>query len=156
SERYSTARDLADDLRHFLQSEPAVGSLATLSARITPVPASAHEAVSSVPHTPSAPPTPSGLPRPDSDTRQFKVVPKGLRSFDRNDAGFFLELLPGARDRDGLPESIRFWKSLVESIDPDATFQVGLIYGPSGCGKSSIVKAGLLPRLAAHIVTVYV
>ena len=32
--------------------------------------------------------------------------------------------------------------------DPDKTFKVGLIYGPSGCGKSSLVKAGLLPRLA--------
>src|SRR5262249_5506225 len=30
----------------------------------------------------------------------------------------------------------------------DQTFPVGLIYGPSGCGKSSLVKAGLLPRLA--------
>src|SRR5262249_7880068 len=32
----------------------------------------------------------------------------------------------------------------------------GLIYGPSGCGKSSLVKAGLLPRLAAHVIPVYV
>ena len=33
---------------------------------------------------------------------------------------------------------------------------MGLIYGPSGCGKSSLVKAGLLPRLAKHVVTVYI
>src|SRR5262245_42460257 len=33
------------------------------------------------------------------------IVPKGLRSFDANDAGFFLQLLPGARDENGLPES---------------------------------------------------
>jgi hypothetical protein len=33
---------------------------------------------------------------------------------------------------------------------------VGLMYGPSGCGKSSLVKAGLLPRLAGHVVPVYV
>jgi hypothetical protein len=33
---------------------------------------------------------------------------------------------------------------------------VGLIYGPSGCGKSSLVKAGLLPRLGKHVLTVYV
>jgi hypothetical protein len=82
-------------------------------------------------------------------------VPKGLRSFDEHDADFFLELLPGARDRDGLPESIRFWKLHIEQIDPDKTFRVGLIYGPSGCGKSSLVKAGLLPRLASHVVPVY-
>src|SRR5262249_8689599 len=39
------------------------------------------------------------------------VIPKGLRSFDAADADFFLELLPGPRDRDGLPEAIRFWKA---------------------------------------------
>ena len=68
----------------------------------------------------------------------MKVVPKGLRSFDAQDADFFLELLPGPRDREGLPESIRFWKTRIEETDPDSTFAVGLIYGPSGCGKSHI------------------
>ena len=86
----------------------------------------------------------------------IRIVPKGLRSFDAHDADFFLELLPGPRDRDGLPDSIRFWKTRVEESDPDETFPVGLIYGPSGCGKSSLVKAGLLPRLADHVVPVYV
>ena len=38
----------------------------------------------------------------------------------------------------------------------DQSFRVGLIYGPSGCGKSSLVKAGLLPRLAEHVVPVFV
>ena len=33
---------------------------------------------------------------------------------------------------------------------------MGLIYGPSGCGKSSLVKAGLLPRLAKSVTAVYV
>ena len=33
---------------------------------------------------------------------------------------------------------------------------MGLIYGPSGCGKSSLVKAGLLPRLADDVIAVYV
>ncbi len=84
-----------------------------------------------------------------------KVVPKGLRSFDAEDAEFFLELLPSPRHRDGLPESIRFWKTRIEQTDPEQTFRVGLISGPSGCGKSSLVKAGLLPRLAAHVVPVY-
>ena len=32
----------------------------------------------------------------------------------------------------------------------------GLIYGPSGCGKSSLVKAGLLPRLARNVIPIYV
>jgi hypothetical protein len=93
---------------------------------------------------------------PDSDQRPLKIVPKGLRSFDAGDADFFLELLPGPRDREGLPDSIRFWKTRIEALDPDDTFSVGLIYGPSGCGKSSLVKAGLLPRLARTVTSIYV
>ena len=92
----------------------------------------------------------------DSAALPPRIVPKGLRSFDAQDADFFLELLPGPRDREGLPESIRFWKTRIEETDPDSTFAVGLIYGPSGCGKSSLVKAGLLPRLAPHVTLVYV
>src|SRR5439155_11036516 len=106
--------------------------------------------------TPASTPVPTPLPTPASDSRPIKIVPKGLRSFDAQDADFFLELLPGPRDRDGLPDSIRFWKSRIEETDADKTFSVGLIYGPSGCGKSSLVKAGLLPRLAGHVVPVYV
>ena len=67
-----------------------------------------------------------------------------------------LNCLPGPRDREGLPDGVRFWKTRIESIDPDKTFRVGLIYGPSGCGKSSLVKAGLLPRLANHIAPIYI
>src|SRR5207245_7688865 len=92
----------------------------------------------------------------DSDQRPFKIVPKGLRAFDEHDADFFLELLPGPRNREGLPESIRFWKTRIQETDSDATFSVGLIYGPSGCGKSSLVKAGLLPRLSNDVIVVYV
>ena len=93
------------------------------------------------------------LPQPVSRTseRQLHIVPKGLRSFDSHDADFFLNLLPGPRDRTGLPDSIRFWKTRIEESDPKNTFQVGLIYGPSGCGKSSLVKAGLLPHLIHQI-----
>src|SRR5207245_4880834 len=99
---------------------------------------------------------PSRVPGGPPEPRAGSVMPKGLRSFDANDADFFLGLLPGPRDRDGLPESVRFWKARIEETDPAKTFTVGLLYGPSGCGKSSLVKAGLLPRLADHVVTVYV
>ncbi len=88
--------------------------------------------------------------------REEQIVPKGLRSFDASDASYFLELLPGPRNRDGLPESIAFWKQRIEQTDPEQTFNVGLIYGPSGCGKSSLVKAGLIPHLHKDIVAVYV
>ena len=85
-----------------------------------------------------------------------KIVPKGLRSFDEHDAEFFLGLLPGPRDQNGLPESIRFWRTRIEETDADQTFPVGLIYGPSGCGKSSLVRAGLLPRLHDAVRSIYV
>lgn len=87
--------------------------------------------------------------------RPARLVPRGLRSFVEEDADFFPQLLPGPRDRHGLPESIRFWKQRIEEKDPERTFRVGLLYGPSGCGKSSLVRAGLLPRLN-QVVTVYV
>ena len=143
SDRYSTARDLAEDLRHWLAAEqaaPAVrgpGRGAARDGRRSRRPLSV-------------------VPRRPSDRRPVQVVPKGLRSFDADDADFFLELLPGPRDRDGLPDSLRFWKRRIEETDPDQTFSVGLLYGPSGCGKSSLVKAGLLPRLAEHVQAVYV
>jgi formylglycine-generating enzyme required for sulfatase activity len=83
------------------------------------------------------------------------VEPKGLRSFDANDSDAFLQLLPGARDKDGLPEHIRFWKHRLETTD-ELTFTVGVIYGPSGCGKTSLVKAGLLPRLSETVTSIYI
>jgi serine/threonine protein kinase len=153
ADRYTTAQDLADDLRHFLAAPPASPSSAAgvgatghspgLSAPATPTPL----APGADPISPTAPP---------SDSPALKVIPKGLRSFDARDADFFLELVPGPRDRDGLPDSLRFWKARIEETDPDHTFAVGLIYGPSGCGKSSLVKAGLLPRLSGDVIAVYV
>ncbi len=92
---------------------------------------------------------------PEKSFRERAIVPKGLRSFDANDVDFFMDLLPGPRDRDGLPESLAFWKRRIESNDPEQSFGVGLLYGPSGCGKSSFVKAGLMPRLSSHVIKVY-
>lgn len=146
TDRYTTALDLAQDLKHFLSELPQVSVIAQAGS-----PASARSATNEeLSAAATAPITPS------SDNWPIKIVPKGLRSFDAQDADFFLELLPGPRDRDGLPGSIRFWKTRIEQTDPDETFPVGLIYGPSGCGKSSLVKAGLLPRLAPHVLPVYV
>ena len=141
SERYTTAKDMAEDLRHFL-AEASAAEKSTFAVR------EKHEAA-------IASPMPGPAPTP-SYQQAVKIVPKGLRSFDAGDADFFLELLPGPRDRDGLPESIRFWKARIDAPDADGTFSVGLIYGPSGCGKSSLVKAGLLPRLAKSVTAVYV
>ena len=144
SERYTTARDMADDLGHFLDHAVSSAAARTPVVTVSPPPGSTQEI------TP-----PQITPRAsDSDSHPIKIVPKGLRSFDEHDADFFLELLPGPRDREGLPDSLRFWKSRIEMTDPDKTFRLGLIYGPSGCGKSSLVKAGLLPRLANHVLIV--
>jgi serine/threonine protein kinase/formylglycine-generating enzyme required for sulfatase activity/tetratricopeptide (TPR) repeat protein len=146
SERYSTATDMAEDLRLFLQTTGGVVSPLAPAASIITTPGSTLEAA----------PLPPTSRQSDPDQRPIKIVPKGLRSFDEHDADFFLELLPGPRDRDGFPDSIRFWKRKIEQIDADLTFRLGLIYGPSGCGKSSLVKAGLLPRLSKHVLPVYV
>ena len=88
-------------LRHFLGPQPAQ------SRRL--VTCACHRAaVARI--DPEARLQPATSSTSDSDQRPIKIVPKGLRSFDEHDADFFLELLPGPRDRDGLPESIRFWK----------------------------------------------
>ena len=69
---------------------------------------------------------------------------------------FFLRLMPGPRERDGLPSVIHFWKNRIEEREGDKTFRIGLLYGPSGCGKSSLVKAGLLPRVDPAVSHLYV
>ncbi len=145
SERYTTAKDAAEDLWHFLKQNAGDAVLSLPANQLSPATPADTNRVSD---TPAATPT--------SDSQPIRIVPKGLRSFDEHDADFFLELLPGPRDREGLPDSIRFWKTRIEETDPDKTFSVGLIYGPSGCGKSSLVKAGLLPRLSKDVIPVYI
>jgi tRNA A-37 threonylcarbamoyl transferase component Bud32 len=152
SDRYSTAHDLAEDLRHWLaagQGPPAARAPMGPPAVQVQVVAPARGAAAAASVC-----TPVG--GAGAGGRPVRVVPKGLRAYDAAAADFFLELLPGPRDRHGLPDSVCFWKARIEEVDPDQTFSVGLLYGPSGCGKSSLVKAGLLPRLAAHVQAVYV
>ena len=140
SERYTTALDMAQDLRRYLaRVRPD-----TAGRRLPPI-VDAAEAEQS-----------TNVGADESDSRPVRIVPKGLRSFDQHDADFFLELLPGPRDWEGLPDSLRFWKQRIEDASSGSTFSVGLLYGPSGCGKSSLVKAGLIPRLASWVQVVYV
>ncbi len=126
AERYTAAGDMADDLRTFLGSDGTSPRTKSSPERVL-----------------------------DADPSR-RIVPKGLRSFDEKDHEFFLQLLPGPRDRDGLPNKIRFWKDHIEEQDASLTFCIGLLYGPSGCGKSSLVKAGLLPLLSNRVITLYV
>ena len=137
ADRYTTAHDMSEELLLFLDENPH--SPTPSGTQFTVAANTVYEADSSA-----------------TDSQPLRIVPKGLRPFDEHDADFFLELLPGPRDRRGLPDSLRFWKSRIEQQDSDNTFSVGLIYGPSGCGKSSLVKAGLLPRLSPDVIAVYV
>jgi eukaryotic-like serine/threonine-protein kinase len=141
SDRYTTAKDFALDLKHFLGA--AKMDETTTFSEAKPGRSSSGS------HAPWWLSVSEGAHR-------TQIIPKGLRAFDQHDAEFFLELLPGPRDRNGLPDSIRFWKTRIEETEAERTFSVGLMYGPSGCGKSSLVKAGLLPCLPPTVAVVYV
>lgn len=130
TDRYSTASDFVDDLDHFLRQGEGM-------------PEGLQSAVSSADVA-------------ESTSANVSVVPRGLRSFDRHDASFFCQLLPGPHDRQWIPESLLFWKRKLEHADQDDPFRVGVIYGPSGCGKSSFVKAGFIPLIDASVSTVFV
>jgi serine/threonine protein kinase/formylglycine-generating enzyme required for sulfatase activity len=148
ADRYATAHDLADDLEHFLASS-AHGPDA--QAAHVPEPAGVSKGAAGI-----GQPAPSASGSFPSQGSAVKVIPRGLRSFEAADANFFLSLLPGPRDRDGLPENVRFWKARIEQTDAAESFPVGLLYGPSGCGKSSLIKAGLAPLLADAVLPIYV
>ncbi len=148
SERYPTAGDLIDDLELLLVDlNQASHASVEMSSVITDTPSQETSATDSGQPTSVA----SNTQRVEEET--IKIVPKGLRSYRSGDADFFLELLPGPKDRDGIPNSIRFWLNSMR--DPDQNLPVGLIYGPSGCGKTSFMRAGLLPRLSANFDYIY-
>ena len=92
----------------------------------------------------------------EGSEKEARVVPKGLRSFGGEDAGFFLDLLPGPRDREGIPESVRFWSRAIENADALAGRSTLVLYGPSGTGKSSFIKAGVLPHCTGSFTTIVV
>lgn len=139
--RYPMATDMLEDLRQWQ---------AAMSETMVGVPPPAATAAGNAPQA-AAPRT--GATGPHSS--KPRVVPRGLRAFDQGDADFFLTLVPGPRDRHGLPESLRFWKQRIETDDPQSAFRVGVLYGPSGCGKSSLIRAGLLPRCAEHVTVLF-
>jgi serine/threonine protein kinase len=137
SQRYAETGELAEDLREWLNKAEAqktdVGSIVQSVARVG---------------------VPVGNSR-ETSAPIVTIVPRGLRAFSRADAYFFLGLLPGARDRDGLPECLSHWKRWVSVRDDVSDLQrVGVISGPTGCGKSSLVRAGLVPLLSSDIVTI--
>ncbi|MFM7071945.1 MAG: protein kinase domain-containing protein [Planctomycetota bacterium] len=148
ADRYTSALQLAHDLRHWREAEQADGESlagrgqsggtdAEVFGKDQPLvdDAGSESGASQA----AAPPT--------------LVQPKGLSAYEASDAGAFLDLLPGPRGRDRLPESVRFWK---QRLEEDGGFAVGMLFGPSGCGKSSFFKAGVLPRIDRRIASVFI
>ena len=128
SQRYSTAADMAEDLQAWLNEQG--------SSSWSPSENESNSSTSSV-------------------ERTLVAVPRGLRSYSREDADFFMQMLPGPRDRNGLPDAVAFWVNRIDSVDPHHGFAVGLVYGPSGCGKSSLIKAAVLPHVQPHVRYIY-
>lgn len=141
SDRYGSASDMAEDLQQW--------KLAGASQEAS-VPIASWDAAS------VAPPAPPSNSSKSIDLEAVAVIPHGLRSFDANDADFFRYLVPGPRDREGIPESIRFWTKRIASRKSDEVFHVGVLMGPSGSGKSSLIRAGVLPLVEREVDVVYV
>jgi serine/threonine protein kinase len=149
SDRYPAAQDMANDLRDYLQDSPAVETVPGVTIPAEPPPGPTLAPSTREPALTSTLSAQSGF-----TTVPIKVIPRGLRPFGPQDTDFYLDLLPGPRDSDGLPESVSFWRSKIEGLDGREPFRVGLLFGPSGCGKTSMVRAGLLPRLSHRIVAI--
>ena len=148
SERYTTARDMAEDLR--LLPPDRCGNYFSRGCTGLPsvLPPARPRKPTPVPTTPR--PSDSDQ-RPDQDRPQRSPILRRARR----------RLLPGTACPDLGTGTVCLTASgsgrpASRETDPDKTFRVGLIYGPSGCGKSSLVKAGLLPRLAKHVLPVYI
>jgi serine/threonine protein kinase/formylglycine-generating enzyme required for sulfatase activity len=141
SDRYGSAADMAEDLQQW--------KLASTSQSPS-LPALAPE-TDTLPH-----PSPLSNSAKSIDLDGVAVIPHGLRSFDANDADFFRFLVPGPRDRDGVPEAIRFWTKRIASRKSDEAFHVGVLMGPSGSGKSSLIRAGVLPLVERDVDVVYI
>jgi hypothetical protein len=150
-ERYDTVGEFAADLRQLRDSgglQPSVRQKQAVDVSVVEASCPAGASTADAGTTAGASPA-------SATVEPLALGAKGLRAFDAEDADLFLELLPGQRDREGLPESIRFWKLRIEQTDPLRTFSVGVLTGSSGCGKSSLVKAGLLPRISDQVITIY-
>ncbi len=154
SDRYAIAKDLADEIRGVSQTLQTNEGL-SLAYGSNSSPTSDRSRIVSSDSKPTDSPS-AKESSPTNPNEDLRIVPRGLRSFDASDSDFFLELLPGPFDKDGLPQSIRFWKIRIEETQIERSFRVGLVYGPSGCGKTSLMKAGILPRLSSKIEPIYI
>lgn len=83
------------------------------------------------------------------------LVPRGMQAYRSVDSEAYLRLLVGRRNRNGIPESIQFWKDALESNSISHGFRLAAMLGPSGCGKSSFIRAGLIPQLDPNCIRSY-
>lgn len=145
AERYATGDFMAEDLRVFDSADAATDT--TQGIGVTR-PSTRRKALPRE--------VTDGSVQASGQGAECKIVPKGLRAFDSHDSDFFMQLLPGPRGRDGIPESVQFWLSKLGSSSLEEPLAVGLIYGPSGCGKTSFVRAGVIPNLPSDVQAIYV
>lgn len=150
-DRYDSVQSLCEELEA-LQPVTSTRSIRSVPGAVpgSPDEPAADEVAGRSPSTTAASNTLS------SSVQAAPVISHGLLAFSREDQDFFLQLLPGTRDRSGLPPAVAFWKNRIEGNGPSQAFSVGLLYGPVGCGKSSLMRAGILPRLSDSVVSVYI
>ncbi len=144
SERPASATDLEDDLKACLAA--AVVHESVTGAVVSGQPTAVDSPDS---HTPASYPS-------SSHQRPLRVEPKGLRPYSEEDGVQYLDLIPGPRERSGLPESIHFWKKWASCDSVDEYASAGVLYGPSGAGKTSFVRAGLINQLDSDICSIVI
>ncbi len=156
-DRFDSIRRLSEDLAALAQQLSTDNSTGNSnSARPPSFIAPPSAAAPDDPSSGSTSPGSSTAAEPPQPRQPLKVSPRGLLCFTGTEQAEFLQLLPGVPDRHGLPPAVAFWKHRIEAGGLDKPFAVGLLYGPSGCGKTSLMRAGILPRLAPNIHAHYI
>ncbi len=148
-DRFPSAAELADELRQRLAA--LAGQRTGHRVAWSSSSQSEHESDATANHTRGR-----SLNRQFDSAETSPIVPRGLRTYGKEDADFYLKLLPGPRTRRGFPPSVAFWQQRIDTTDADDSFDVGVFYGPSGCGKSSLLRAGILPHLGSHVLPVVI
>ena len=138
SDRYTTARDMAEDLQRLSQdgagSKPAGPSRRGESAARAG-PETRRQGIA---------PRPLGFGR----GVRSRSCPRGFAPSTSTTPTFSSSCFPARETAMACPRASASGRRRSRQPMRRTTFRVGLIYGPSGCGKSSLVKAGLLPRLS--------
>ena len=151
SDRYSTAQEMASELRDQLQG---ISTDHILTRLAVPSAISANSSV--MISTRGSHQTSTIRDQTIADSRELTIIPRGLHPYQSEDAPFFLGMLPGPREARGLPVCIEFWRSRIEGQRGEDCFRVGVLFGPLGSGKTSLIRAGLLPVLSERISVVHI